>query len=159
VVVKVFEFGKFDGVQKLGPNVLRKGDVLVSLEGQPIPTKQTCLDLLSPSVKGLGLTSGDSVRLKIVRERHPMSVSQILAPSNFPHLEGQSFRSTGFQKVLSVTVHSESALCGGPVMDKSGRLLGIGIALHRPGWLLVLPSSVVLEVLEGIKLQTNNLGN
>lgn len=152
-VGEVAEFSRHDGIQKLGSNVLRKGDVLVSLEGQPIATKRACLDLLAPSASGLGLNSGDSVRIEIIREGQAMTVNQVLAPSRFPHLAGQSFRSTGFQQVSSVILRSKSALCGGPVTDKSGQLLGIGIAWHRPGWLLVLPSKVLREVVEGINLQ------
>lgn len=150
-VSEAIEFAAFDRVQKLSPNMLKKGDVLVSIEDRPIATTEACFDLLSSDIEGIGVTSGDMVRLDIIREGKPMTVSQILAPTQFPHPESQSLRSSGFRTALSVAIHSELALCGGPVMDKRGCLMGIGIAFHRSGCLLVLPCKVLAEVLASIQ--------
>ena len=158
-VEEAIESAALHGVQNLGPNMLKKGDVLVKLEDQPITTKKFCFDLLSSGAKGIGVTSGDLIRLEITREGEAMTVSQMLAPSQFPHPESQSLRSSGFREALSIAVHSELALCGGPVIDKQGRLLGIGIAFHRPGWLVVLPTEKLSEVLESVAQSTQELGN
>ncbi|MEO1006998.1 MAG: trypsin-like peptidase domain-containing protein [Planctomycetota bacterium] len=147
-VTEVVEFSPFDGVQDLASGMLETGDIIQGLEGRPTPTAKSCWALLSDSNDDLDVNAGDTVALDIIREGRTMTVLQQLAPAFYPHPAGQSLRYTGFRDAFGIMTSSNASLCGGPVVDREGRLLGIAIAWHRPGWLLVLPADVVKQVVD-----------
>ena len=69
-----------------------------------------------------------------------------LGPPTSPRMAGQSPRSTGFPRVLSVNTNTTTDLCGGPVVDREGLAIGVAIAWRNNGWLLVLPADIARSI-------------
>jgi S1-C subfamily serine protease len=132
-----------DVSQVAGPSLLRKGDIILSIDDHPTPNRQAYLKLLQHEM-GAPLP-GDHVRIVVTRKGKKVKLRQVLGPPNWPRPDGQSPRCSGFASVYSVAVNSESAL-GGPVLDRTGRGIGVAIAWRARGWLLVLPAASVRAV-------------
>ena len=147
-VVELHDMPEGGAFATFGPQLLRKGDVIVSIDDHPTPNREACLALLELDIekKDPLAIAGDSVRLSVVRDGKPAELGHVLGPPNGPRFAGQSARCSGFAKVYSVTATAESSLCGGPVVDRLGHLIGVAIAWRHSGWLLVLPAAIAKTV-------------
>jgi len=129
--------------EEAGASPLRKGDVVLSYDGHPVPDLKTYLGL--PSTGPDVPVAGDRAAVIVERERKKIELRPVLRPRvNKP--DGQSPRCSGFGQVYGVLAAGESTLLGGPVLDFQGRSVGVAIAWRARGWLLVLPAAAARAV-------------
>jgi S1-C subfamily serine protease len=118
---------------------LQKSDIVLSIDNHPTPDLKSYTILLEPGKGGAPIAvAGDHVHVTVRRGDKQIVIREQLSPPSWPRLAMQSPRSSGLADVYSVCTSSDSNLCGGPVFDKTGRAVGIGIAWRQAGWLLVL---------------------
>ncbi len=128
------------------PRPLRKGDIILSVEGRPTPNCKELLALFNNTQpKPLGL-AGDVIHLGVRRKGEQLEFDFVLAPQTGPRLAGQSARCSGFPNVYGVAARADFSLCGGPAHDRDGRVIGIVIANRQPGWLLVIPAAIAKKL-------------
>lgn len=145
-VTELHEMPEGSPFATFGPQLLRKGDIVQSIDGQPTPNHKAYLALLETENNNPIAIAGDLVRLAVIREGKPMELPHVLGPPTRPRLAGQSARCSGFSRVYNVAATSKSSLCGGPVTDRNGRVIGVAIAWRHAGWLLVLPTETARNV-------------
>mgnify|MGYP001461361296 CR=1 FL=1 len=124
----------------IAPQLLLKGDIVLSVDGHATPKTDVISKLLDTAKGDSIAVAGDPVRLVVSREGKHIEFRQVLGPP--PWLEGQSARRSGYSRVYSVAVRGGSNLCGGPVVNRDGRAIGVAIAYRNKGWLLVLPAAI-----------------
>jgi len=145
-IVEVYQASR----TKLHNTALRQGDVIRTVDGQPTPDLEAYRKLFYPQQGAPIAIAGDQVRLAIVRDGKKLELLQVLDPAHVPQPDGQSPRYSGFARAYNVTVDRESPL-GGPVTDRSGRVMGVAIAWRARGWLLVLPGATAKTVVDELK--------
>jgi RNA polymerase sigma factor (sigma-70 family) len=118
-----------------------KGDIVVSIEGRPIPNRETYLSVWREKSP----TAGDPVHVVVTRQSKNIEIEYLCGHRNWPRPDGQSPRCSGFDAVYSVAVDSELPL-GAPVLDRAGKALGIAISWRARGWLLVIPAKAAKDV-------------
>jgi serine protease Do len=133
---------------------LRPGDVLLEVSGTAIPNRDALIDKLD------AYKPGDTVSLKVRRNEEELAVRVTLVPraafdrGAFQNTLGDSKlsgRRSGFPAVLQHDSVVRPADCGGPLVDLTGKVLGINIARAGRVETLALPSDVILPVLDGLK--------
>lgn len=148
--LEVVELGSEDFLPEdapfsFGPQRLQKGDVLLSLEGKPVKTRQELSLLLDAKKQPIGL-AGDRMTLSVKRDGKVENVRMLLrSMRDFP-LEGQTPRRSGFSRAYGVLKSPGLTLFGGAVLDREGRAVGVAIAARQSGWILVLPCEVARSV-------------
>jgi serine protease Do len=148
--VEVAEFYDFPASREFasfGPQRLQKGDVILTMNDQPVRIVADIGKLLNIDQDDPIGIAGDPVSFSIERKGEKVAVRQLLGPPNWPRRAGQSPRSSGFRRLLSVSTFADQALCGGPVYDDGGHAVGIAIAWREKEWLCVLPSSDIARFL------------
>ncbi len=144
---------------------LRKGDVILHLEGRQKPNLATCLDVLT--AKAGNPAAGDPVRVGVRRQdkslefRFPLAPTQFLLPPNRSDYENrrdslwgrESLRRSGFPSVFDTALPLTPTQCGGPLIDHGGRVVGISIASVRapsawepPAQIHVIPAAVAKRI-------------
>lgn len=135
---------KFSGVPLL------KGDVVVHVEDQPTPNYDAYLALFKPKSGTPIAYAGDTVRVGVRRGGDLLELRAVLPPANFWAYDASttSRRWWGFPSVLGTDIRLTPKLCGGPVIDMSGRVVGIAIAClgESVGERHVLPAHLVKEM-------------
>jgi serine protease Do len=129
---------------------IRPNDQLISIEGQGVSSLDDLAQQLSSR------QPGDWVFFRIARDGQQITRSGRLHsdPANqftrTEHLDGRSGRlsdrRTGFADVLQHDLPIRPEDCGGPLLDSSGRLIGINIARRARESTLALPIDVVSAV-------------
>jgi S1-C subfamily serine protease len=132
--------------KELNPPVLRKGDILLSIDGQATPDSKAYLNLIDPKDGKPLAIAGDQLRLLVKRDGKEVEVLLPLGPPRLPRPKGQSPRYSGFARVFGVLVDTKFPL-GGPVLDPNGHVAGVAIAWQARGWLLVLPATTARTVI------------
>lgn len=132
-------------------STLRQGDILLSINGRPMPNLESYLKLVDVKAGDPVAVSGDSVRLVVRRGEEKIELREVLAPPTFPRLAGQTPRSTGFPRVSSVNTNVTTEICGGPVIDHTGKAIGIAIAWRNNGWLFVLPADILKSIASNLE--------
>lgn len=137
-VVEVYSTNPFD-------LRLRKGDVIRSVEGHTTPDLKSLIRLLGDrdSPGKLVMDAGDRITFTIQRGNGTTWVRSPLPASAWAMNE--SYRRSGFPRVYDTDVPSlDPRLCGGPLVDIDGRVVGITIACRRDrgGQTHVVPSAV-----------------
>ncbi len=129
---------------------IRKGDVIVSLEGQPIPDFKTYLALTEkPDVGVAPVFAGDPLRIKVRRENELLDLRMRVRPEvNMPD---RSLRRSGFPNVFSTDAHVSRDDCGGPVVNRRGDVAGILIAQDGNERSYVVPASVARDAFERLR--------
>lgn len=133
------------------PSTLLPGDILLSIEGQPISNLEAYLKIVNVKSGDHVAVSGDAVRLVVRRGEEKIELREVLAPPTSPRLAGQTPRSTGFPRVLSVNTNATTEICGGPVIDRTGKATGIVIAWRNNGWLFVLPADILKSIVSNLE--------
>ena len=110
---------------------LCQGDVVVHVEGRPTPDLKTCRELLEPEVGAAIAYASDPVRVGVKRGddtlefRFPLPLSYSIEYFGAEH---ESLRWSGFPSVFGTNIPLTPKLCGGPMIDKTGRVIGVAIA-------------------------------
>lgn len=129
------------------PSTLRQGDILLSLGEHPTPDREASSKLLDINSNNLVGVSGDIIQLLVNRDGQQVQLREVLAPPfSSPRFAGQTPRSSGFPRVLSVNANATSEMCGGPVMERDGRASGIALGWRNNGWLFVLPAALAKTI-------------
>jgi S1-C subfamily serine protease len=129
----------------------RNGDVIVHIEGHPTPNRQAYRKLLEPPSGEAIALAGDRVRVGIKRGTATLEVRAVLISSDSPTWSNVSPRCAGFPSAFDADIPLASDLpmrpdlCGGPVIDGAGLVVGVAIAC-RP-WPIVLPASIARKFL------------
>lgn len=134
------------GFAPFGPQPLREGDILMSVEGRPIGKLADLAALLDVEKTPIAV-AGDRVRLLAKREGKERELSITLGPQAWPIGNNQSARCSNFARVGSMVTGANLELLGGPVVDAYGRVVGLAIAGRQMGWILVLPAETILHAL------------
>lgn len=135
--------------RKLGVPI-RKGEVIVHLEGRRTPDIETYRRLMQPETGNPIVCAGDPIRVGVSRDeetlelRFPLPATRWISPLFRP--EDESRRSSGFASAFDTDIRLTPTLCGGPVIDTAGRVAGIVIACRADGSSYVIPATVAAKV-------------
>jgi serine protease Do len=133
---------------------IRERDVIVHIEGRPTPNVKTFEKIAAPDHRGRELPfvfAGDPVRVGVKRSGKDL---ELRFPSiSYMHNPGDktSRRKTGFAAVFDTDAIITADTCGGPVVDRSGEVVGITIALPTEARVYVVPAAVARKVAEHLK--------
>ena len=125
---------------------IRKGDIIVHIEGHPTPNLKTCLELLEPEAGDPVACAGDVIRVGVRRGDDSLELRLPLAPTWGPFPTYLSRRYSGFPSVFETHIPLPPNLCGAPVIDGTGRVAGIAIACRNHGRISVIPAAVAGKV-------------
>jgi serine protease Do len=148
---KIFDLVKDGAAIKAG---LKKNDVIVYVEGTEITTRESLQQLLENYKPGDSITvrvmrGEETVEKKITLQKQSASGDRSLFQNT---MGGElSGRRTGFPAVLQTDMVVEPKNCGGPVVDLSGKVLGINIARAGRVETWVLPGEQITAVLKELK--------
>jgi len=128
---------------------VKQGDRIVAIDGRKEANHNTAIQTLR------GLFPGESVRLTINREGETLNLvakiqdfGVMQESANDSKVNGpRSVRLSGFDRVLQHDTVLNPDECGGPVIDSSGRVIGLNIARAGRVVSYALPSSLVLPEL------------
>ena len=132
---------------------LKEGDVVLEAAGKVIAQRDDLPDALD------SYRPGDTVSVKVRRGEEEKVVRVTLVPrsdidrSDFQNTLGNqlSGRRTGFPAVLQHDTPLKPTDIGGPLVDLSGRVLGLNIARAGRVETWALPADVINPVLDGLK--------
>ena len=134
---------------------LRAGDIILSINDRQI---NNLTDF--HKVEGNLGNVGDTIRVKIRRDRNEHSLEYSLPPSRSNGYKYVSTRWWKFPKVAGTDIDLAPLQCGCPLIDKEGRVVGIYIACRSEyfGWGLryVLPAQIVTQFVEKAKAQAGD---
>ena len=145
-VEKLLEMPSDSIFMAIPASTLRHGDIVLTMDGHPLSNLESCRKYLDVNAGDPAAVSGDSVRLVVRRNDEKIELHEVLGPPTFPRLAGQTPRSTGFSRVLSVDTNATTEVCGGPLIDRNGKAVGIVIAWRKSGWILSLPADVAKSI-------------
>jgi S1-C subfamily serine protease len=119
---------------------IRVGDVILSIEGRPVSNLKTWEKLTKRRANNSGwevpfVIAGDPVRVTVRRDGKERSLRFPLPSTTWDVRDKTSPRNSSFPAVFDTDVSLSRDLCGGPLVDCEGRVVGITIAL---------PESVVM---------------
>ncbi|WP_164103404.1 trypsin-like peptidase domain-containing protein [Candidatus Laterigemmans baculatus] len=123
---------KVGGSEKFFGSPFHKGDIVTQIEGTPTPDFKSLIMLTGGPDDGRfpGKIVGDRMRAVVERDGQTVQLhfqlSGLMSPSTgdlYP-----SGRFTGFPRVYSTDIFVLPEMCGGPVVDHSGQVVGIVIA-------------------------------
>jgi S1-C subfamily serine protease len=128
---------------------VKQGDRIIAIDGRKEANHNTAIQTLR------GLFPGESVRLTINREGETLNLvakiqdfGVMQESANDSKVNGpRSVRLSGFDRVLQHDTVLNPDECGGPVIDSSGRVIGLNIARAGRVVSYALPSSLVLPEL------------
>jgi S1-C subfamily serine protease len=138
---------------------LYRGDVIRTLNDQPVTTRTQLADALAQH------HVGDEVTLGFERDGNLQSTPLLLGPARLaPPPSGElppailtipSIRRSGFTDAMVHTTPLEAWQCGGPIYDHEGRAVGINIARAAFGRTLALPPTVIKEAINRMIQRSN----
>ena len=131
---------------------LQPHDTIVKLNGKPIHSRQELIDLLAKT------KPGQRVALGIERDGKEIDVKLALGRSHQSGYARQnsiggaiSARRAGFTRVLQHDTVLTPNQCGGPVVDLSGKAVGINIARAGRTESYALPSATVKAIVARLR--------
>lgn len=124
---------------------VRPGDRMVSIAGRPVRGYPDLVEAVE------GRLTGDSVPLTVLRDGKQVEYALPLSAST---VYG-SARTDDFPTVFEHSVPLYPHECGGPVVDLTGRVVGVTIARVEQHGCLAIPGDVVRDILP--KLQSGKL--
>ncbi len=146
------------GAQRAG---VKQNDLIVAINGRQQGSRAGVIEALRQ------LFPGESVRLTIVRAGDTLELSAmirdmdvVLESENDTKVNGpRSARLSGFSRVIQHDTVLEPDDCGGPILDTSGRALGINIARAGRVVSYALPSSLVIADVESMLVEARANAN
>lgn len=150
-------------------SLLKPGDLITHLDNIPTSTQQEYFKVVKEHVTGPRAIVGERIKLSILRGKEKMQVfAPIITTENLlPNLWKEcplSLRRNGFPDVFAHDGGTTPEECGGPVVNRSGDVVGINIARADMIRTFAIPSGVVrtivaelkeTEVLDGAQNVTN----
>lgn len=133
---------------------LRIGDIIVHVEGQPTPDLKTYVALTEkPGVGVASVIAGDPIRVGIRRGDQVLELRFPLpSESSTDAWESKSNRRSAFPKVFASDVPIAPDRCGGPMLDRQGRVVGVTVACRTHGRVYVVPAALAREVAEALRM-------
>lgn len=132
--------------------LLRKGDVIFHIEGRPTPDLKT-FERITKRVGGGRIwevpqvIAGDLIRVGVRRDGKDLELRFPLLPVMTDHNK-VTLRSCAFGAVFDTDAIITRDTCGGPVVDLSGEVVGITIALATRERVYVIPAVIARKVFE-----------
>ena len=126
---------------------IKPGDRIVAINGIQKASRQSVIDALHKMFPGENVTltiirSGESMSLDAsIRELAVLQESENDTKVNGP----RSARLSGFERVVQHDTVLDPDECGGPVLDSSGRAVGLNIARAGRVVSYALPGSLVID--------------
>lgn len=142
---------------------LRRGDIIVSLNGHSTPNVAMLTQVLETNFAGY--CTGDLVSVALRRKGEAMNVLTTLPPTTGANYWIMNSRDTprrsGFAAVFDTDIELPQREVGCPVIDVEGRIRGIAIASRgrdetRCGPMSVLPSHIVKRVTQQLMAETTS---
>ena len=137
---------------------LQPGDVVLEINTLRLERSQQLVDYVSK------LRPGDQISLKVLRDEDTSKltarlgrVSQLMIIDRGMEDEMNrdlSIRRTGFPSVIQHDCILNAAMCGGPLVDIDGRVVGLNIARSERVASFALPARVVEQHLRGLLLSS-----
>ena len=134
----------------LSPEALKKGDILLSINGQRTTNLDRFNQIMKPSDGEVIGFPGDPVQLQIRRGEQKMNLAvnlsrrpTVLSQSSQP----TSARDSGFADAFDCDLCLYPIECGAPVINEKGRVLGIAIAVRGDGYLYVVSNQALQKFL------------
>ena len=138
----------------LSENPIHQGDVIVHIEGRLTPNVKVFEEITTPDHSGRGLPfvfAGDPIRVGVKRGGKDLEFRfPSMSYSHRPR-DKTSRRKTGFAAVFDTDAIITADTCGGPVVDRSGQVVGITIAMPTEARVYVVPATVARKVAEQIE--------
>jgi serine protease Do len=113
---------------------IRVGDIISGIEGRPVPDSNTFEKLTPLRADGVGrdvpfVIAGDPICVALRRGGKELNLRIPLLAVNWNAREKTSPRSGSFPAVFETDVRLARDMCGGPLVDMEGQVVGITIAL------------------------------
>ena len=137
---------------KEGP--LRKGDVILHVEGHLTPDLKTFEEVTKregPSWEVPFVIAGDPLRVGVKRDGKDLELRYPLLSAISDPKGRTSSRKCAFPAVFDTDTIITRNTCGGPLVDRSGEVVGITIALPTPYRVYVIPAAVAFKVANELK--------
>lgn len=129
---------------------LRKGDVILHVEGRPTPDVKTFEALTDQDQVGVPFVfAGDQIRVGVRRNGKEMEFRFPLLSPTHDGLGTTSLRSSGFPAVFDTDAIITKDSCGGPLVNRLGEVVGISIAVPTEGRVYVIPAAIARRMAEG----------
>jgi serine protease Do len=131
---------------------LKEGDLILSLNGQPIPNAQAFTETITK------LRVNDVVKIEVQRDGKKEMLEAKLGERPQPKM-GPDFlkmnqmsgplspKTTGFPLALQHDIPLEPGQCGGPLFDLDGRCIGINVARAGRVSSLAIPTAKIADLL------------
>jgi S1-C subfamily serine protease len=135
----------------------QEGDVITHVENRPTPDSHALLELAKEFETTAPLVvAGDRVHVRVLRDRRPLELDFPLPSSSRASSNGAftcaSCRRSGFSSVLDSDMSIAVGSFGGPVIDDSGRVIGIVIAPSAyDGLVYLLPAAIAEKASKELK--------
>ena len=134
-----------DSQARANGEAIRKGDLIVSVEGEPTADLKSYLPIAEkPGVGVVSVFAGDLIRVGIQRKRESMELQIRVRPE--VDRPGRSLRRSGFACVFDAEIQITPEQCGGPVVNRLGEVVGVVIAQNGHGRTYVVPATAAKQV-------------
>src|SRR5262249_23147339 len=132
------------GVRGLAESAgVKPRDLLYSVNGRQIQAEADLLEAIRDQ------RTGDVVPVRLERAGKMMDLMLPLSPET--HHGDINYRSDGFPTVIECAVPFVSYECGGPIVDLTGRTIGITIAIPGGHGGMVIPGDCIQKLLPDLQ--------
>jgi serine protease Do len=146
----------WDDLKDIHP--FRVGDAILSIEGRPVPNVKALEQLAALRADGLGwdipfVIAGDPIRVVVRRGGKEQEARFPLLSLGSEPGSRNSARSTAFPAVFDFDASAAFTkdMCGGPIVNHEGQVVGIAIALPTRERVYAIPAAVARTVAEELK--------
>jgi serine protease Do len=138
--------------------LLKAGDLITHLDDVPTPSADEFLRVRDKRLAAPGVIVGEWIKLTVQRagKTNQVFVPLVDEPTLFPTVWQQArwnLRRNGFPQVFCHDGGIAWNRCGGPVVDRSGQVIGINIARVNAIQTFAIPSDAVQTVIAQLKRQ------
>ena len=145
-----WEFPREMRKEKEGP--LRRGDVILRVEGHPTPDVKSFEEVTKRKEHGVwevpSVIAGDPIRVDVRRGGQDLELRFPLLSVLWDPMGRTSARKSAFPAVFDAEAVITPDTCGGPVVDRLGEVVGISIAVPSEGSVYVVPAAIARKVAE-----------